>query len=148
MENVKTKYPKTKLEASDIIKRINEISLSQDKKQVLKDILKELNIKYRGTIAKSDNKTKHYGKFSNKHTVISFHTMVYFIYKKRNDESVFLEIRKQKNNKEYGYYITLVTDGVIHHEMKQQKIWNKSRDFYNNLIALTPEEHKEIHKRN
>jgi len=145
--NRKTKYPKTIIEATDIIKEIQQISLSLDKKQVLQDIMKVLNIKYRGKIAKSDNKTKHYGKFSNKHTVISYHTMVYFIYKKKTDNTVFLEMRKQKNNKEYGYYITMVTDGQLHHIEKQDPIWNKSRDFYNNLIALTPQEHKEIHKR-
>ena len=141
-------FPKTKIDAKNIKSTIAEFMKLPKTDKNFNILIKLLNLKYRGTIAKNPEKTKHYGKFSNKHTVVNFHTMIYFYYGKSTQDKVFMEIQKQNNNKEYGFYLTLKTQDNfnLHHQQKQLDVWNLSLDYYNNLQILSVEEHKNAHK--
>jgi len=147
----KNQYPKTKNEAIEKIEQIKQLLIDRKTDNNFKRLSALLQVKYRGKIAKAENKTKHYGKYSNKHTVITYHTMIGLFYgikcEKCKNQVVTLVYKPKKQSE--GYYITTQTlnNHNIHHIIEQGDEWIKARDYLYNLQGTDIEGHKQKHNR-
>jgi len=145
----KNQYPKTEIEATEKIEQIKQLLMDHKTDNNFKKLSELLQVKYRGKIAKAENKTKHYGKYSNKHTVITYHTMIglFFNIKCKKCHVPIVDIIYKPKKQSEGFYLTLKTldNHNLHHEIEQGDEWVKARDFMHNLTGMHYKEHNKKH---
>ena len=154
-KNVKPKkiYPKNEIECLKIINQIKEIT-NNNIKNKMDQITNLLNLEYRGPIAKSIKKTKHYGKYSDRNQIVNYHHIIILNYgnklldinKQIIHDVIQLKPRKQKGRNSFYIEVTIKDGFEVDHIKEVEEIFNPTIEYMNNYRILTIEEHKNRHE--
>ena len=134
------KFPQNKEMAIDWKNKILSAKNEMSKNDFLEFLVKALNLKYRGLIARGN----HYPAHGNKHTIVNTHTIMAYVYNVFGHEHIQLTIKHDKHGK---YYLSLVldTNWETHHKYLKSDglLYNQ---FSNNLVVVPSAVHKQLEK--